>query len=76
MRATITSKGQVTIPAEVRQGLGVEAGDVINFVMLDERTARIYKVQDLDDLFDCLGPPPRPLDEKEFDTPYRRLRFD
>ena len=30
--ATLTSKGQVTIPREVRQKLGVDAGDRVEFV--------------------------------------------
>lgn len=30
--ATLTSKGQVTIPAVVRSGLGVETGDRIEFL--------------------------------------------
>ncbi|HVL56948.1 MAG TPA: AbrB/MazE/SpoVT family DNA-binding domain-containing protein [Burkholderiaceae bacterium] len=30
--ATITSKGQITIPASVRQRLGVAAGDRVEFV--------------------------------------------
>ena len=30
--ATITSKGQVTIPVEVRSALGLDAGDRIEFV--------------------------------------------
>jgi antitoxin PrlF len=30
--ATVTSKGQITIPAQVRTALGVEAGDRIEFV--------------------------------------------
>ncbi|HET8826002.1 MAG TPA: AbrB/MazE/SpoVT family DNA-binding domain-containing protein [Terriglobales bacterium] len=30
--ATVTSKGQITIPAEVRAQLGIEAGDRIEFV--------------------------------------------
>lgn len=30
--ATVTSKGQITIPAVVRSGLGVDAGDRIEFL--------------------------------------------
>jgi antitoxin PrlF len=30
--ATVTSKGQVTIPAEVRERLGIEAGSRVQFV--------------------------------------------
>ena len=33
--ATITSKGQITIPAVVRAALGVEAGDRIEFVQIE-----------------------------------------
>jgi AbrB family looped-hinge helix DNA binding protein len=33
--ATITSKGQITIPAEVRQALQVDAGDRVEFVQLE-----------------------------------------
>ncbi len=29
--ATLTSKGQVTIPKEVREALAVEAGDLVDF---------------------------------------------
>ncbi len=32
--ATITSKGQITIPAIVRNTLGVEAGDRVEFVQV------------------------------------------
>ena len=32
--ATITSKGQITIPVRVRAALGVEAGDRLEFVEL------------------------------------------
>ena len=30
--ATLTSKGQITIPAAVRQALGVDAGDRVEFI--------------------------------------------
>ena len=30
--ATLTTKGQVTIPAEVRHGLGVDTGDRVEFI--------------------------------------------
>ena len=30
--ATVTSKGQITVPAAVREALGVDAGDRIEFV--------------------------------------------
>ena len=31
--ATVTSKGQITIPIDIRVGLGLDAGDRINFLM-------------------------------------------
>lgn len=37
--ATVTSKGQITIPIEVRTSLGLEVGDRVNFV-LDEKSGR------------------------------------
>jgi antitoxin PrlF len=34
--ATITSKGQVTIPVQVRSALGLDAGDRIEFVEVEK----------------------------------------
>lgn len=36
--STISSKGQVTVPQEIRKRLGLEAGDRVEFVVEDERT--------------------------------------
>jgi AbrB family looped-hinge helix DNA binding protein len=36
--ATLTSKGQVTIPAEIRKALGLTAGERIVFTQLDDGT--------------------------------------
>lgn len=33
--ATVTSKGQITIPAEVRQSLQIDAGDRVEFVQIE-----------------------------------------
>ncbi|MCL2316352.1 MAG: AbrB/MazE/SpoVT family DNA-binding domain-containing protein [Actinomycetia bacterium] len=34
--ATVTSKGQVTLPVEVRRALGIDAGDRLTFTVLDD----------------------------------------
>lgn len=39
--ATISSKGQVTLPREVRTSLGVSAGDRLDFVRLEDGTYAI-----------------------------------
>jgi antitoxin PrlF len=36
--ATITSKGQVTIPAEIRRAMGLTAGERVVFTQLDDGT--------------------------------------
>jgi AbrB family looped-hinge helix DNA binding protein len=42
MRAVITRKGQVTVPAEIRRQLGLKRGDRVAFV-LDEGEVRITR---------------------------------
>jgi AbrB family looped-hinge helix DNA binding protein len=37
----ITSKGQITIPQQVRRQLGLEPGDEVDVVVSDDGTARI-----------------------------------
>lgn len=34
--ATLTSKGQITIPVQVRTALGLETGDRVEFVEMDD----------------------------------------
>lgn len=36
-RARMTTKGQITIPKEVREQLGIEAGDVLDFQLHGDR---------------------------------------
>ena len=53
--ATLTSKGQITIPAEVRAELGVNTGDRIEFVEIAEGqfaiVAATRSVKELDGIF-------------------------
>jgi AbrB family looped-hinge helix DNA binding protein len=39
--ATVTSKGQVTIPKEVRDALAIQAGDVIDFQGEEDGSFRV-----------------------------------
>ena len=48
--ATITSKGQVTIPKPVRDALGLEAGDRIEFVSTDQGYLVVPAKRDLKSL--------------------------
>jgi antitoxin PrlF len=49
--ATVTSKGQITIPAPVRASLGLGAGDRIEFIELENGqfaiVAAVHSVQNL-----------------------------
>lgn len=42
--ATVTSKGQITIPVEVRRALGLEAGSRIDFVYVREGIVEMVPV--------------------------------
>ncbi len=39
--ATVTTKGQITIPAHVRLALNVEAGDRVEFELVQQRDGRL-----------------------------------
>jgi AbrB family looped-hinge helix DNA binding protein len=54
--ARITTKGQVTIPAQVRKTLGLKEGDALFFEVTDQHEARIrvIKRQRLTELYGAL----------------------
>jgi antitoxin PrlF len=53
--ATLTSKGQITIPVQVRNALGIDAGDRVEFVELERGqfaiVAATRSVKELQGLF-------------------------
>ena len=53
--ATLTTKGQISIPADVRRTLGVQAGDRVEFVQVDagryELVAATRSVRELKGMF-------------------------
>ena len=71
--ATITSKGQITIPKEVRERLGVEAGDRLEFV---EEEKGVYKVvaatKDVRHLKGLVARPSRAVTVEEMNRAVRR----
>lgn len=60
--ATVTSKGQITIPIEVREALGLAAGDRVEFVAEEKG---VYKVvaatRDVRHLKGLIGKPAKPV---------------
>jgi len=58
--ATITTKGQVTIPKSVRDSLMLSTGDKIEFVVTDKREALIRPIsKKVDEVFGILHKPGR-----------------
>jgi antitoxin PrlF len=53
--AGLTTKGQVTIPAEVRRRMGIDAGDRIEFVELKEGGFLIKPAVDMDNVRSLKG---------------------
>jgi AbrB family looped-hinge helix DNA binding protein len=44
-RATLTSKGQLTLPKEIRSRLGVAAGDQVEFAVGDDGSITVVSVK-------------------------------
>lgn len=75
--ATITSKGQVTLPKEIRERLGVRTGSKLRFAIEDgERVTVSARPSSIQDLFGILGKPPRSATLEEMDEAVRQGAVD
>ena len=67
--ATLTSKGQITVPVEVRRALQVESGDKVEFIQIEpgrfELMAATRSVRELKGMF---GPASRVVSIEEMNA--------
>lgn len=71
--ATMTSKGQLTIPLEVRRRMGLEAGTRIAFVELEDGAYAIQpEANDVRLLKGLLPPPPKSVSIEDMNAAIRR----
>ncbi|GMV56057.1 MAG: hypothetical protein AMXMBFR6_18620 [Betaproteobacteria bacterium] len=68
MEATLTSKGQVTIPKAVRDALHLRSGDRLDFILEADGSVRVLPITgSVKRLKGMLPKPPRPLTVEEMD---------
>ena len=60
--AVVTSNGQITIPKSVRDGLGVEKGDRVEFIEFERGVYTVVAVsRDIRDLKGMIPKPAKPV---------------
>jgi antitoxin PrlF len=76
-RTTLTSKGQLTFPKELRDKLGIKQGDQITFEYANETIrVRIVPVMGLEELYSSLTPSgEKPITEEESKELYAKHRL-
>lgn len=71
--ATLTSKGQITLPKSVRDGLGVDTGDRLEFVELGKGIYHIVAVtRDIRELKGSIPKPSTPISVKDIKNAVRQ----
>lgn len=72
--ATLTSKGQITLPKMVRQRLGVEAGDKVEFVEMEPGVFKVIAAtRDVRDLKGVIPRPPKPVSVEQMGRVIARM---
>lgn len=68
LESSITSKGQTTLPKDVRTALGIESGDRIRYILMPGGEVRLLKMEPLKRLVGMLakeGREPVSLDDMD-----------
>jgi len=63
--STVSEKGQITIPLEVRRSLGIKPRDKVTFTLEDGCVRLAPAVSSLEASFQAIPPLDRPLTDKE-----------
>lgn len=71
--ATVTSKGQITLPKSVRERLGIEAGDRIEFIESEQGFMVIPATRDIRSLKGIVGSPKTPVSLKDMSNAIRKM---
>ncbi len=71
--STLTSKGQTTVPKDVRRHLGLKTGDKIRFLVEDDgRVVVLPATLHLCDLRGSLPKPPKPVSVERMNEAIRK----
>jgi AbrB family looped-hinge helix DNA binding protein len=66
--ARMSSKGQITLPKDIRDRLGLKQGDRVRFIVDDDGRVRLLPAKrDVSELFGILPKPERALSIEEMD---------
>lgn len=69
--ATISSRGQITIPAAVRATLSLKKGDKVNFIIIGNEVKFIPVTKDITTLKGIIKKPSKPVSIEEMNKTIR-----
>lgn len=71
--ATVTSKGQITLPKSVRERLGIEAGDRLEFVESEQGFLVVAATRDIRSLKGIVGQPKKPVTLEDMNSAIEKM---
>jgi antitoxin PrlF len=71
--ATVTSKGQITLPKSVRDRLGIEAGDRLEFVESEQGFLVVAATRDIRSLKGIVGRPKKSVTVEDMNSAIEKM---